>query len=308
MWPLDFDQTTTLVFDLIILVFLAWTVWRVYSLWRGDVMRRFSRWSRLVVAVVLAAAAFAVVYGSFVEPRRLVVNEYDLDLRSDPAAAPRTLRLAVVSDLHLGAYKGTPWAEKVTARLVALDPDAVLLAGDFVANERGFKSFRPLRGLAPRLGKFAVLGNWDYHIGAVDVRQELGSQGVKTLVNRAVSLDGLWLVGVDDLIFGHVDWGKALAAVPDGAPFIVMSHEPIGAAWASHFGARLTVSGHTHGGQVRLPFVGAVGSIPLPGRAYDEGLKTFSGMPVLITSGAGESGPRARLFNPPEIVVLNITH
>jgi predicted MPP superfamily phosphohydrolase len=306
------DQLFVMFFDLLIAAVVFGVPWRLWRFWHGR--RQAWKWP---LAALLALGWLVVVYGSFVEPRRLVVTPVAVDLRpADSQQAPRKLRLAVVSDLHLGFYKGDRWAAKVAARLAELRTDAVVFAGDSVSSETGIKSLRAFRSLDVPLGKYAVLGNWDYHIGAVDVRKALGSQGVKTLVNRSVPLvpasvagePGLYLVGLDDLFYGTADWSRALAAVPPGATWIAAVHEPHGALWASHFGARLVLAGHTHGGQVRLPGLGALATARssfLPD-TYDKGLFAFFRTKLFITSGAGETGPRARLFNPPEIVLMNV--
>ena len=226
-----------------------------------------------------------------------------------------TVTIALLSDTHFGFFQGRTWADRLTTKIQSLSPDAIVFGGDLVSNEAGLEALPAFKNLNAPLGKYTILGNWDYHIGAVDVRKRMGSQGVKTLVNRAVPLaatpdaTSLYLVGLDDLFYGTTDWSKALASVPPGAPWIAAVHEPEGALWASHFGARLVLSGHTHGGQVRLPFIGAIATPrSILGRAFDKGLFKFFGTQLFITSGTGETGPRARLFNPPEIVLLKITY
>jgi hypothetical protein len=305
------DQITTVVFDLVIAVIVFGLPWRLLALARRKIWPKAGGWSRWTGFALGLAVWLVVVYGAFVEPRLLVVRRHEIDLHSAGASdSGRQLTVAYVSDTHFGFYKGKGWAERLVTRVNSLSPDAVVFGGDFVSDEAGLAVLPALREIKAPLGKYAVLGNWDYHIGAVDVRQTLGSQGVKTLVNRAADMDGLWLVGVDDLIFGSPDWGKARAGVPEGAPWVAAVHEPVGAAWASHFGAGLALAGHTHGGQVRLPLVGSVSFFDPGwlGRAYDWGLLRFDGVPLLVSAGVGESGPRARLLVPPEIVLVTIRY
>lgn len=315
------DQLTTLLYDLLTAIVVFGVPWRLWRWWHGK--RQAWKWP---LAALAALGWAVVVYGSFVAPRVLVVRTVPVNLREGghdwiPASVgmtkPRTVTVALVSDTHFGYFKGRAWAERLADRIQALQPDAVLFAGDFVSNDAGLEALPAFKSLTAPLGKYAVLGNWDYHIGAVDIRKKLGSAGVKTLVNRAVPLvpasaaggAGLYLVGLDDLFYGSADWTKATTAVPAGASWIAAVHEPEGALWASHFGARLVLSGHTHGGQVRLPLVGAVATPrSILGRAYDKGLFRFFRTQLFITSGTGETGPRARLFNPPEIVLLEITY
>lgn len=305
------DQVVTLVFDALIAIILAGVPFWLIALWRRRSF--FSPWplSLRVLLTVLAVTVWAtVLYGSFIEPRRLVVRDYSIDLRpAGSTVAPRVLNLAVISDLHFGFFAGRPWADRLVSRLNALHPDAVLMVGDIISNHAGLAALPAFRDLQAPLGQYAVLGNWDYHVGAVGIRQNLGSYGVKTLVNRRVMLGGLALVGIDDVRYGHPDWAKATASLTPGQPWLAMVHEPEGALWGSHFGAGLVISGHTHGGQIRLPYIGSVSPLPSRlGEYYDMGLFDFYRTKLLITSGTGEDGPRARLFDPPEIMMVQVKY
>jgi hypothetical protein len=307
-WPSN-DQLTVLIFDLTIaIVTVTIPVW-LYFFWRRRRWPTWPKWARVMLTAVLAVGWLLVVYGSFVEPRELRVTEYRLDVRPDKSAVARTLRLAIVSDTHLGLYKGRAWADRVVAKLNGLSPDAVLMAGDFVSSESGYPDLAAFGNLRAPLGAYAVLGNWDYHVGAVDVRRTLGSYGVRTLVNRSVELNGLPVVGIDGLIYGNPDWDKALAGVDASRPWLALVHNPDGALWASRLGASVVVAGHTHGGQLRLPFIGSLPQLPIRlGQGYDFGVFDFYGSQLLITSGAGESGARSRLLRPPEVVLLELTY
>jgi predicted MPP superfamily phosphohydrolase len=308
-WP-NPDQLNVLIFDAVIAIGVVGVPTWLYFFWRYRRFKRLRPWMRLAVTALLTAGWAVLLWGSFVEPRLLAVRHVAVDLRHDRSAAPaRTLRLAVLSDTHLGFYKGEAWLASVIERIKKESPDAVLLAGDVVSSPEGIEQLGPWRGIEPPLGKFAALGNWDYHVGAVEIRRALGSQGVQTLINRSVEVGGLRLVGIDSVIYGRPQWDKALADVEDGEPVVVLAHDPDAALWAAHFGADLTIAGHTHGGQLRLPWRGPVGDVPTRlGRAYDEGLFDFYGSKLLITSGVGESGVRARLFNPPEIILLEVAY
>lgn len=257
---------------------------------------------------------FVVFYGSFIEPRFLVVKDYTVNLRFAGAEGPgRSLDLAVVSDLHLGKYRHFEWARQIVDRVNALHPDAVLLAGDLATTLSGTAAFPPLRDLKSRFGTYAVLGNWDYHAGAVDVRKSLGSYGVKTLVNRSISFekDGatFCLIGLDDFEYGNPDWDAAVKDVEPGAIPILLVHDPDAVSQAEVRGMPLLIAGHTHGGQIRLPFIGPVPRLPTKlGNGYDRGGFLVGSVNLFISPGAGESGPRARLLQPPEISFLHVIY
>jgi hypothetical protein len=306
-WP-NADQFAVLVSDIAVSCVVVGAPVFAYLVWRTN-SKRLNRRRRLAVTAVLLLGLALTVFAAFIEPRRLVVNDYAVDLRGSVSDESRHLRLVVVSDTHFGLFKGRSWANGLVARINSLEPDAVLFVGDLVSSPSGLGDLAAFGDLKTRLGSYAVLGNWDYHIGAVDVRRKLGSHGVITLVNRSVNLDDLKLVGIDGIIYGNPDWGEALADVGEGDAWITMVHNPDGALWASRFGSGLTIAGHTHGGQVRLPLVGSVPPLPTRlGRGYDRGLLELGGRPLLITSGAGESSARVRLFQPPELALLEVIY
>ncbi|MBN1585518.1 metallophosphoesterase [Candidatus Uhrbacteria bacterium] len=249
------------------------------------------------------------VYGSFIEPYRLEIRTYPVTVGSGDAV----LRVAVVSDVHLGLHKGTGWAEKVVGRVNSVRPDLVLLAGDLVSVPSGMESFGPFGELESRYGTYVVLGNWDYRVGAVDVRHCIESRNAEVLTNETVMVGEpgreIALIGLDDWIYGDPDWGAALVGVPDGAVTVAVGHEPDIVSAAEVNGIDLVISGHTHGGQVRLPLIGAVPHLPigLP-QDFDRGLFDYGQTKLFISPGVGESGTRIRFLQPPEISVLEIRY
>lgn len=264
-----------------------------------------------VLGALLTLAWLVVGYGSFIEPRLLVTREYDLPLAQSQEQT-RVITVAVISDLHLGTYRHEEWVARVVDEVNAAKPDIVLLAGDLASNAVGTKEFGPLAGLKPRYGSFAALGNWDYLAGAVDVRKAIEATGVEVLTNESVGIDvrgrELRVAGLDDVRYGKPDWDAALAEVPPDAFTILLVHNPDAAPVAEVRGVPLVVAGHTHAGQIRLPLIGPVPALPTKlGKHFDQGTFAFGPTRLFITPGVGESGPRARLFAPPEVSVLQIT-
>lgn len=262
---------------------------------------------RVLAAAALCAVWLAVIYGSFIEPMMLVVRRQTVEI----ARAETPVRVALVSDTHLGAYRFEEWADRVVRTVNGLEPDLVLILGDIVSTERGTRMLAPFGKLGPRYGTFAVLGNWDYGAGAVEVRKAIESYGVEVLTNEAypIDVDGrtLWVAGVDDVWFGRPDLDAALGEVPEDGTVLLATHNPDIAHEAEVRGVGLLVGAHTHGGQVRLPLIGPVAPLPTRlGRRFDRGLFELGPMRMFITSGAGESGPRARLLDPPEVVLLTV--
>ncbi|HSD12490.1 MAG TPA: metallophosphoesterase, partial [Patescibacteria group bacterium] len=125
-----------------------------------------------------------------------------------------------------------------------------------------------------------------------------------------IAVDGaeIRLAGLDDVRYGHPDIDAALSGIAPGTPTILIVHNPDAASLAEARGVDLVLAGHTHGGQIRLPLLGPVPHMPITiGQQFDKGLFFYGPSRLFITSGVGESGPRARLFDPPEISLLRVT-
>ena len=281
------------------------------------------------------AAALMGTYAVAIEPLvRLRITRYAL---TPPRWTPGLrLRVAVLTDLHACE----PWTprgriERIVAETNALQPDAVLLLGDYVSGMRlAARHLEPrewagiLAGLRAPLGRFAVLGNHDWwedagvqargH-GPTEAGEALNAVGIPVLENRAVPLekDGhrFWVAGLgDQLAFtptslrrrweGTDDLPGTLAQVTDDAPVLLMAHEPdIFPEMPER--VSLTLSGHTHGGQVRL--FGYSPVVPSRyGNRYAYGHVVEEGRHLVVSAGLGCSIAPIRFGSPPEIVVLDL--
>ncbi len=295
-----------ILFDAVIaLIVVAVPLYFVQLIYRWRTMA--SRGPSVFIAAVLTVVWVVIVYGSFVEPRFLVTRHEQVTIGEGESL----LKIVAVSDLHLGRHRHADWTVRVIERINFLEPDVVVLLGDLVDGRSGHHDLEPLKYLRSTYGTYAVLGNTDYKQGAVDVRHAIERWNVEVLTNEWVRLgdDGPVLSGLDDIWFGTPDWGAALADIPEGAPVIMVVHNPDEAGRAEYEGVDLLLAGHTHGGQIRLPFWGPVPRLPTTiGQEYDQGLFPWGAMQLYITSGAGESGVRSRLFNPPEVVQLDVLY
>ena len=273
-------------------------------------------------------------YAAAWEPGRQVVTRYRLTPRGWPAG--RRLRVAVLSDLHVGSlHVPLTRVSELVAATNALQPDLTLLLGDFVASRRRIASDPTLVDLAAELarleardGVFAILGNHDWwhdeptqrlRRGPTQVGLALERAGIPVLENKAVRLDTaggpLWLAGLGDQIAflprrrglppGIDDLAGTLAQVADdGAPVIMMAHEPdVFARMPDR--VTLTLSGHTHGGQVR--FLGWAPIVPSRyGRRYAYGHVREEGRDLVVSGGIGTSQLPIRFGIPPEIVLIEL--
>jgi predicted MPP superfamily phosphohydrolase len=245
------------------------------------------------------------------------------------AAGP--LRLVIVSDLHLGGpWVGLARVERIVERVNALDGDLVLYLGDYAAGHHFVASPVKIADAAPvmarakgRLGTYAVLGNHDWWDDKTAQRAgggpnlyavALEAAGIEVLSNRAVRLDGFWLAGLEDQlallrgregIKGLDDLPGTLAQVTDEAPVILMAHEPDIFPDVPDR-VCLTLSGHTHGGQVRL--FGWSPVVPSRyGNRYAYGAVEEGGRHLVVSGGIGCSIAPVRFGMPPEITVVDLS-
>lgn len=272
--------------------------------------------ARLAVGGAAVAAAAVGLWSGWLEPRRLRVHRARLSLPNWPRALDG-LRVGLLSDLHAGGlHVGPERVAHVVDRMNVEGPDLICLLGDFV-DPRGLLS-RPvspervaecLRELRAPAGTVAVLGNHDWRTDGERVRQALRRVGVPVLENDALRTRArghpLWLAGLADPRLRRPDTRAALAAVADGEPAIVLSHDPDCFPQVPERVA-LTVSGHTHGGQVHLPGLRGVAIPSIHGARYRRGHVVERGRQLFVTSGVGTSGLPVRLRVVPEIVVLEL--
>jgi uncharacterized protein len=267
----------------------------------------------LLLTVTIVAGALAL-WALWLEPASLRVASYPLSIPRWPAACSG-LSVAVISDLHVGSpFNGIAKLERVVAETQRAQPDLVLLAGDFVIQGvRGGRFVAPeitatkLGEIAAPLGVFAVLGNHDWWLDGPRVREAFETSRIPVLENRAVELRrgecGFWLAGIGDLWEGRPEVAATLETVPLAAPVLVFTHNPDVFLDVPDRVA-LTMAGHTHGGQVRVPFVGR----PIVPSAYGErfaiGSVVEGGRHLFVTPGIGTSILPVRFLVRPEISLL----
>ncbi|MBC5785591.1 metallophosphoesterase [Ramlibacter sp. USB13] len=227
------------------------------------------------------------------------------------AAGLAGFRIVQISDIHVGPTIKAEYLQKIVDRVNALEPDVVAITGDLV--DGSVQELRahvaPLAGLRARHGVFFVTGNHEYYSGVHGWVQELQRLGIRVLHNEHVVLRHggapLVLAGVPDYGGHHFDPAHrsdpaaALAGAPEGAPRVLLAHQPRTAPAAAQAGFDLQLSGHTHGGQF-LPWTFFV---PLQ-QPYTAGLHQLGRLRVYVSRGTGYWGPPKRLGAPSEIAEL----
>jgi predicted MPP superfamily phosphohydrolase len=276
--------------------------------------RTFLRWTLGTGLTAAAAGAGTVGYAFALEPGWLAVERVTVSVPDLPAALDG-LVVAHLSDLHWGPYTGQRQVRAAVEAANALSADLVVLTGDYVLSSAGYAApcARELAALRAPLGVFAIPGNHDYWTDIGEVTARLRAAGLTLLRNAAQRLEvggsPLWLAGVDDVWEQHHDLGAALAAVPRGEPVLLLVHEPDFADQAARSAHRifLQLSGHSHGGQVNLPFYGPL-VLPWLGRKYPAGLRTVAGsaLQVYTSRGIGVIAPPLRFNCRPEVARLTL--
>jgi uncharacterized protein len=234
--------------------------------------------------------------------RSPAVTDYDVAIPGLPAKADG-MRIVVLSDMHLDGMLGDTWAADRVKQANALKGDVIVLVGD-VADQRMDPDARKraaeaLRGLYAPLGVYAVFGNHETYAGADWSAQFFKDAGLRLLRDEWTEVrPGLVLAGVRD----QGDVAKALAGHPANEPVILLSHRPNLAHAAAKEGASLTLSGHTHGGQI-WPFVYIVSAM---NDGKSAGYYDVDGKPLIVCRGPGTWGPRMRLWSRGEILRVTL--
>src|SRR5512147_530722 len=263
-----------------------------------------------ILALLLA------IWGFLIEPGLLLVRHASIETAKWPSALP-PLRIVAVADIHAGApHVDTAKLDHIVAEVNAQNPDVVLLLGDYVIQRVLFGTPMPpetiashLGGLRANRGVFAVLGNHDWYDDGERVWRAFESAGIQVLENRAIPLPGfsnaIWLAGIADDSTRHPDPAGTFQRIPPEATVVAFTHDP--AVFPDvPVRAALTVAGHTHGGQVAIPFWGA---IYIPGRSplrYAYGHVAENGNDLYVTGGIGTTALPVRFDAPPEIVVITL--
>lgn len=265
----------------------------------------------LLLGFVLAVWAFVW------EPSRLTEKDYTLGLSDWPVACS-PYRIAVVSDIHAGApYIGLEKIDRMVAMIHKQKPDLVLLPGDFVIQEvLGGNFIAPeelaqhLKPLLAHTKMYAVLGNHDAWLDSKRVQTAFEDAGIAVLEDRAIPITKnqcqFWLVGLSDYTEGKLEYHEAFSMVPADAPRLVFTHNPDVFPDLHKARFSLMIAGHTHGGQVKLPFVGRMVVPSKYGERYAIGHVEENNRHLFVTPGIGSSILPVRFGVPPEISYLRL--
>lgn len=268
------------------------------------------------------ASAFAIGVDSVIrEPYHPELTRLEIALANLPDAFDG-FTILQLSDFHYDPYAGAVQIEAGVAMASQLSVDLIALTGDFVtqpsiatraskhrAAEHAIPCSRLLSALRARNGSYAVLGNHDAGSDPAIVTEALQHNGIMVLENRAIPIERagarIWLAGVGDAMEHKSDLNKALQGIGKHEAVVLLAHEPDFADQATQRGVQLQLSGHSHGGQVRLPFVGPLFLPPLA-RKYPWGLRQIGGLTLYTNVGIGTIHVPVRWNCPPEVTLVTL--
>ena len=279
---------------------------------------------RFLTASAYAAAGVAL-YSGEIARHWIEISHRDAYLPGLPAAFDG-LRLVQLSDIHLDEFTEPYFLREAVNRINEINPDLVLLTGDYVTCSPISKRVSFLKGSVWQCANilnelkcrqcYGVLGNHDFMTGEDEVIAALTDNGVHVLRNASVPIerDGgrFWIAGVDDPVFGTPDAGLAIPKSirnSSNEPVVLLCHAP---DYVDDLllepearSVALMLSGHTHGGQIRLPFFGPF-HLPVLGRKYVRGWFRFGNLQLYVNRGLGTVDLPFRLNCPPEITVFTL--
>ena len=275
-----------------------------------------------VAAGVVATGAVVLAENTIIlEPNRPILKSIEVELTRLPAAFDG-FTIVQLSDFHYDVFSAVPMRAAIEI-VNRLHPDLIVLTGDFVTvpplhrrfhtAKRAARASEPcaalLSELRSRLGIVAVLGNHDVDANAPMIIHTLDSHGIPVLRNRSMPIEKdrsrIWLCGLDSVWEGDPDMDLALRGVPSDELVVLLVHEPDFADEAAYYPVDLQLSGHSHGGQIWIPGIGAPW-LPMLAHKYPRSLYRIGPLTLYTNMGLGTIRLPIRLNCPPEITLFTL--
>lgn len=253
-----------------------------------------------ILFTILIILSLSFIWARFIEPQIIIVREQTINVGFKG-------RIVLIADMHLGIYKKAGFLERAVEVINKQNPDYVMIAGDFTFEPKEEKLAKLFDALSKvNAPVYAVLGNHDVEHPGPPIRDELKkaleSKGVHFLNNNEVVLKDFTLLALGDN-WSHEDDVKLLRKFKEKDNVVVLTHNPDTTLAYTDNTADVTLTGHTHCGQIRIPWLYKI-VIPTRGQ-FDKGSTQEKYTKLYITCGLGEVGLPMRLFNPPSVDVLN---
>ncbi|MDP5277074.1 metallophosphoesterase [Chengkuizengella axinellae] len=263
---------------------------------------------------LLGIAASIPTYSYFGERKWLQTSEIKLKSNKLPVQFSG-LKIIHFSDMHLGFHTDNQYMDDLIKQVNAHEPDLICFTGDLIDEDPAILEtyLTKLQQFKARYGKFAVLGNHDYgkvNSNALKVSEVLSRSDFKLLINEKIQMKKdnalMNIAGLDDILYGNADLNHTLSNIDQDTYTILLAHEPDIADEVQNYPVDLQLSGHSHGGQIRLPLFGHIIAPPM-GRKYVNGLyEVGDSLNVYTNRGIGTTIYPFRFFCRPEITVITL--
>jgi len=250
-------------------------------------------------------------YGVLIRRKWFVVKDVEVKIRGlDPSF--EGYRIAHLSDLHIGTLTPRARGEKWTRAANARTPDLAVVTGDMVTSGTAYHPdiADVIATLRAKDGTFVSMGNHDYFGDGEPLISLIEARGVRVLRNEGTLIERngarMYLAAIDDTWTKRDDMNRALRGRPDGVPVVLLAHDPDRFPQAAGRGVALTLSGHTHGGQIAFPFLSRWVSLARIAHRYNVGLYRIGESWLYVHPGLGTTGPPMRLGVAPAVVILTL--
>jgi predicted MPP superfamily phosphohydrolase len=257
----------------------------------------------------LALSLSAAARSALSEPYRLTIEHQQIFLKRLPPALDG-FRIVQLSDIHLSPFTSSQQIARAVQTATNLQPDIIALTGDYISKERRYAApcAELLGKLRARHGVYAVLGNHDHWTDAALITDLFRAEDITVLINQGMRFEkngaSFWLAGVDDTMVGLEDLPLALAGSQGDEMKLLLAHNPIVLRRAAREGVDLVLSGHTHGGQVKL--TSDRNTKARPRRRVLKGLAAEGETQIYVTRGLGTVVLPVRFGCPPEVSLLEL--
>jgi predicted MPP superfamily phosphohydrolase len=264
-----------------------------------------------LVAAPLVAVSAASAYSRLVEPYLYWISETDIFIRDLPEPF-EGFRITQLTDIHHSRILGIHEVRRVVGLAQETKPDMFVLTGDYSTSYRRYiePCAEALSALSAPEGVWAVLGNHDHYTDPELTTRALQRHHITVMNNAHTTLqrgpDSIQLSGIDDWTWNAVNWVRAFSGLKPDRPTILLSHQPTVLELAQTRNVALILSGHTHGGQLNFPLLGAPARFATKDLKYARGLFRSGDTQLYVSSGTGVIGLPVRFGVRPEIAVLRL--
>ena len=264
-----------------------------------------------VIATPLLGLSAASAYARLIEPYHYLITETDIFIKNLPERF-EGFRITQLTDIHHSDILGIDEVQRVVHLAQQTKPNIFVLTGDYTTTYRRYiePCAEALSKLNAPEGVWAVLGNHDHYTDPELTTRAFERHHITVLNNLNTNVhngpDTFQLAGIDDWSWNGTDWKKAFAGLNNELPTILLSHQPAVLEFPQTQQMSLILSGHTHGGQIKLPWLGPLARFATKDLKYAQGLFRYGEVQLYVSSGTGVIGLPIRMGVRPEITVLRL--